>query len=66
MQVFSTGDFREILNTGWKSLTHGVAVYLDSGQQSVQDTDSQCKGLWTELEQPAHLAEPKDHFLVLG
>ena len=49
-----------------KALCYVVAVYLDSGQQSVEDTDSQCKGLWTEVEQPVHLAEPKDHFLVLG
>lgn len=40
-------------------------LYLDSGQQAVQDADSQGRGLWTEVEQPAHLSEPKDHFSVL-
>ena len=57
--------FRKKLG-GCKALCHVVAVYLDSGQQSVEDTDSQCKGLWTEVEQPVHLAEPKYHFMVLG
>lgn len=40
-------------------------IYLDSGQQAVQDADSQRRGVWTEVEEPAHLSEPKDHFSVL-
>lgn len=43
-----------------------VAVYLDSEQQSAEDTNSQREGLWTKMEHPVHLAEPEDHFLVLG
>lgn len=41
------------------------AFYLDSGQQAVQDADSQCRGVWTEVEEPAHLSQPKDHFSEL-
>lgn len=54
-----------LVNASRKPVTYVVAIYLDSGQQAVEDADSQCKGLRTEVEHPAHLSQPKDHFLVL-
>lgn len=41
------------------------AFYLDGGQQAVEDADSQSRGVRAELEEPAHLSQPKDHFSVL-